>query len=120
MERKEAQAMERKNYAGYVGARLPEEFEMRAGELFYEDVYYSCREQVLNVREDGPDAWGDCVDVPPGSFVRTIGYDGNPGKWHYVTEGERRWITMIGSKVEYIHIRPDQSLDWYLGRAVEW
>ena len=41
MERKEAQAMERKNYAGYVGARLPEEFEMRAGELFYEDVYYS-------------------------------------------------------------------------------
>ena len=70
---------------------------MRAGELFYEDVYYSCREQVLNVREDGPDAWGDCVDVPPDSFVRTIGYDGNPGKWHYVTEGERRWITMIGS-----------------------
>ena len=39
MERKEAQAMERKNYAGYVGARLPEEFEMRAGELFYEAVF---------------------------------------------------------------------------------
>ncbi len=60
--------MERKNYAGYVGARLPEEFEMRAGELFYEDVYYSCREQVLNVREDGPDAWGTVSTCRPAAL----------------------------------------------------
>ena len=112
--------MEKRRYTGYKNFQLPEEFEMGRGTLYYEDIAYSCHEQMMSVREDGVDAWGDTVIVPPDSFVRRIGYDGAPGKWYYVLESETLWLTLIGSKVEYIHIGPGGSLEWELYKAVEW
>ena len=113
-------SVEKSKYEGYKNAWLPEEFVLGRGVLRYEDVEYGCHEKMLSVREDGVDAWGDSVIVPADSFVRRVGYDGNPGKWYFISESETLWLTLIGSKVEYIHIGPDGIPEWYLYKAVEW
>lgn len=110
--------MESARYIGYDGVNLPEDFGYGCGSLFYEDTEYGCALREVGVREDGPDAWGASVQVPPDSFVRRIGYDGRKSNWEFVTEEKTVWLTLAGSQVELVHIKPNGCLEWCIYRAV--
>lgn len=110
--------MEGKSYINFNEDRLPEVFEFRCGKLFYKEAEYVCQEYGPGVREDGPDAWGALVDIPQNSFVRSKGLSGYHSNWYYVSDNEDIWLTMVGSEIEYIHIGPDDAIEWLHYKAI--
>lgn len=64
----------------------------------------NCR---LAVREDGPDAWGDCFSIPDGSLVRW-----DSGSWQYVEKGGTQWVTSVGTEVDVVCFQIGARLVW--------
>lgn len=50
--------------------------------------------------------------------ARRIGYDGRKSNWEFVTEEKTVWLTLAGSQVELVHIKPNGCLEWCIYRAV--
>ena len=66
------------------------------------------------VREDGPDAFGQKVKIPPKSY-----YKRSQGCWQYNEDPHDRyeWITLVGSKI--LVLTEDGSYIRYEGRDID-
>ena len=68
----------------------------------------------VSVREDGPEAFGQTVPIPPGSYYRRAHCD-----WIHNDDPHDRyeWITLVGSWV--LVLTEDGSYIRYVGRDID-
>lgn len=96
----------------YVG-NLPVYFTISGDRIFFNNRWYEKRIQKLGVREEGPDAWGACVNLPMGVWFRRTHNFGDEVFGWYKTKGEDRvWIETVGYGIEVIEMTGEETIKW--------